>query len=204
MKYPKRFCPELLAALAIAVCTAVSQAGIITSAADPALTGAVVDGFSSYAVGSPASVSDGFFTMTQNGGGALTVTDGFSGSYGAVGRSVVSWGGNGITINFAAPVTAMGIHIGGSDYSWNVFAYDGGLLGSGSVSSQVFGFYLGWADVTGISSVSFSPSNTDAVLFDNLQYVTAGVPEEGTTVALLGVVLLGVAAFRRRLGGNAA
>lgn len=203
MKFPKGYGSELLAALAFAVGAAISHAGIITSAADPALAGAVVDGFGLYAVGNPTSVSDGFFTMTENGGGALSVTDSYSGAYGAVGRSVVAWNGNGITVNFAAPVTAMGIHIGGSDYSWNVYAYDGGLLGSGMVSSQVNGFYLGWADLSGISSVSFSPSTDDAVLFDNLQYVAAGVPDGGATVALLGGVLSVLAARWRRVGSNA-
>jgi len=56
-----------LAAASLLVLATTAQAGVVTTFADPALTGGTVDNFSSYAVGNPTSVGTGF-TMTQNGG----------------------------------------------------------------------------------------------------------------------------------------
>lgn len=167
------------------------EAALLTSSIDPALSGATGDNFSSYATGDPFSVSDGTFTMTQNGGVALSVTDSFNGSYGIVGRSVVSYAGTGIEITFASAVSAFGIHIGAADVGvvWTLKAFSsvGASLGSGTVSVDLDdrdnGFFMGWSDVS-IGSVVLTPSVTDSVIFDNLHYEVASAPEASTTATL--------------------
>lgn len=178
-----------------------SQATLITSSADAALSGATIDGFSSYTLGNTTSVSDGIFTMTQNGGGDLEVTDAYSGAYGAIGRSVVSWGRTGIEISFANTMSAFGIHIGGSDANWSIeaeaFSSGGVSLGSATVTHNVNGFFLGWADLN-IGSVILSPTSSDAVLFDNLHYVEASSVPEPSVLLLLSLGLVGAGLARRK------
>ena len=105
-----------------------SEAALITSSGDAALSGATVDGFSSYAIGDPASVSDGTFTMTANGVAYVSVRDDFNGSYGIVGRSVVDYNGVGVEIDFASPMSAFGIHLGAADVgkTWTLEAFSPG------------------------------------------------------------------------------
>lgn len=183
---PNRIDRRFLLVFAV-VCSNIGHAGLITSPVDPAFSGATVDNFSSYATGDPLSVSDGIFTMTQNGGVALSVTDQFNGSYGIAGRSVVSYVGSGIEVNFANPVNAFGTHIGAADVGviWTIEAFNsvGTSLGSGTVSVDLNarnnGFFLGWSD-TSIASVILTPSATDSAMFDNLAYVVAPTSLPGT------------------------
>jgi hypothetical protein len=168
------------------------KAALITSPDDPYLFRATVDDFSSYATGDPLSISDGNFTMTQNGGIALNVTDNFDGLNGIVGRSVVSYVGSGIKVTFAIAVSAFGIHIGAADVGvvWTLEAFSsvGTLLGSGTVEADLNdrtnGFFMGWSDVN-IGSVVLTQSSTDNAIFDNLHYVTASVPETSATLSPL-------------------
>lgn len=178
---------------------------IITSAGDPALSGATVDDFSSYATGDPASVSDGIFTMTEISSDPspyLSVRDNFNGSYGIVGRSVVNYTKNPINITFEVPVSAFGIHIGAADvnFVWTLEAFDslGASLGSGMVTvdsnKNANGFFLGWSD-TSIGSVALTPSAPDTAIFDNLSYVV--VPEPATSALLFGLAAGALLCFRR-------
>lgn len=186
-----------LAAASLLVLATTAQAGVVTTFADPALTGGTVDNFSSYAVGNPTSVGTGF-TMTQNGGGTLQVTDGYSGSYGAVGRSVISWGCSGVTITFGQGISAFALLIGGADYDWKVEAFDGlgSSLGSSTIVHNVNGFVAGWS-AANIKSAKLSPVNADDVLFDNLTIAAANTVPEPTALSLAAIALLGVAASRK-------
>lgn len=191
-----------LAAASLLALAATAQAGVVTSFADPALTGASVDNFSSYAVGTPASLGNGY-TLTQNGGGTLEVTDGYNGYYGAVGRSVITWSGAGVTFNFDQAVSAFAVLIGGADYDWKVEVFDGlGVsMGSSTIVHNVNGFVAGWAGA-GIKSAKFVPTSGDAVLFDKLNVVTNTVPEPAA-LSLIAIALLGAAAIRKRRASQA-
>ena len=147
-----------------------SEAALITSSGDAALSGATVDGFSSYAAPSdPASVSDGIFTMTANGAAYVSVRDDFNGQYGIVGRSVVDYNAVGVEIDFASPMSAFGIHLGAADVgkTWAIEAFSpgGSSLGSGGVlvdaGKNANGFFMGWSD-TSIGSVLLTPSAGEA------------------------------------------
>jgi hypothetical protein len=153
------------------------EATLITGSKDIALRGATVDDFSSYPAGDPYSVSNGFFTMTQNGGVALNVTDNFNGSWGVLGRSVVSFAGTGIEITFAEAVGGFGIHLGAGTVgvTWTIEAFDmfDDSLGSDSVAvdshARNNGFFIGWAGES-IGSILLTPSAPDNVIWDNLSY----------------------------------
>jgi hypothetical protein len=178
-----------------------SEAALITSSGDAALSGATVDGFSSYAIGDPASISDGTFTMTANGAAYVSVRDDFNGSYGIVGRSVVDYNKVGVEIAFASPMSAFGIHIGaadaGLDWTLEAFSPGGASLGSGAVtisaSDNANGFFMGWSDAS-IGSVVLTPSAADTAIFDNLSYVA--IPEPAT-LGLAGLAAGAMFFFRR-------
>lgn len=185
-----------LAGLVLSV-SVFANAGLIISDSDIALTGAITDDFSSYAIGDTLIVSDGVFSLSEIGGGTLSVTDGFNGSYGAIGRSVVSWAGLGVTLDFSNTVSAFGIHIGGSDQNWKVEAFDinNVSLGFSTVAHDVEGFYLGWSGLN-IKSIAFTPTSNDAVLFDNLSYVPSTQVPEPSTLAIFALGMIGLASRR--------
>lgn len=158
-------------------------AALLTTSTDPALSGATVNDFSSYAIGDPLSVSDGVFSLTENGGGPLSVRDTFNGQYGVVGRSVVSFAGPGIRISFNRIVSAFGVHLGAADVgvSWTIEVFNtvGTSIGSRTVNVTLQdrnnGFFIGWADAN-IGSVILTPSSTDSAIFDHLHYQVASTP----------------------------
>lgn len=188
-----------------------SGASLIVTPSDPSLTDAIVDNFSSYAIGDPLSVSDGFYTMTVRNFDdfdpdlRLSVRDNFNGQYGIVGRSIVDYNGTGITITFDSAVSAFGIHVGAGDvgegWTLEAFSPSGTSLGSGSITvtaaNNSNGFFMGWAD-TSIGSAVFTPSASDVVILDNLSYV---VPEPATTALIIGLAAGAVIFFRQSRRG---
>lgn len=192
----------LLPALLVLVLTSITNAAVITSSSDPNLAGATIDDFSSYSEGIPPSVSDGIFTMTMNDGGLFWVTDSYNGSWGITGRGVL---GRAVTIDFAAPVSAFGIHIGAANVDWTIeaeaFDESGTSLGTSTLSYDVNGFFIGWAD-SNIGTIVLTPGSSDTVVFDDLHYVVAEVDNvpEPTSLATLGGLasLFGLGYLRRR------
>jgi hypothetical protein len=160
----------------------VANASVITSFADPALAGAIIDDFESYAegvvpmpfAGNPAftiATNNRFPFPTEIGNDLRNVP------LGGADQNLVIHDGLGVTITFTQAVSAFAVLIGGADFNWTIEARNsgGGSLGQATATSpNVNGFVFGWAG-NGIKTIVLSPASGDPVLLENLHYVVAPV-----------------------------
>ncbi len=191
-----------------AILTALSfgaQATPITSAADPALAGAVVQDFESIAAGEYASLA--LPGVTINGvGGNLTICNGCgggAGAYGDVGQSLQNTGGTPFSFDlvFTNAVSAFGIRAGAFNGPWTYTAYDAldNVIETVNLNNPCCGAFFNGIAHPGIARVNLNGAG-DWVVFDDLQFVAAAardVPEPGT-LAIFGLGLAGLAATRKR------
>lgn len=199
---------KIVCSLVLALSSAFAGATAITSALDPALSGATLIDFESVAAGDYSSLVLGGVTI--NGIGApVTIClgcGGGSGSFGDVGKSLQNTGGSPASFDlvFDSAVSAFGIVGGAVNTSWVYTAYDA----SGVVIETLHtpnlccsGIFNGIA-ASNIKRVNLNGSG-DWVVFDNLKFVSqasAAVVPEPASIALfaLGLGIIAVAARRKQ------
>jgi hypothetical protein len=186
-----------------AVCPTVSNASIITSPSDPALSGATVIDFEAQTLGSYTSLVIGDVTFTANDN-HLMIDNAFNGQYNTQGiyldnGTYENIGFSSMTINFGNEVTAFGFNWGASDYSWVLTAYDASnnpletynLPITGPSNS---GDFVGLA-ANGIDYAVLSTSGSyDWIMIDNFTFKP--IPAPGAI--LLGSIGVGLVSWLRR------
>lgn len=175
-------------------------------------SGAQFEGFES----SPASTSTGTrldFSGISFSCSGTTYCPGFFGQSSAISdtgsKSVYFASPDTATFTFSSGISGFGIAIGGagdvSPITLSATLSNGDaatVLTSYANSSGGFSgntVYFGITDSTPFTSVTFSPSNkADGIFFDSLTFKAASTVPEPTSIALLGLGLLGFAASRRK------
>lgn len=192
-------------AAAIMTLSATANAGMITSTADSALTGATVETFDGLTQGYYASVNFAGGSVVGNGSPMRILNDSNASAYGISGNALQNYSGNpsSFDIIFDNSVSAFGIFGGAYNTSWLFQAFDSGnnLLEEHVVNPTCCAptFYGIAAD--GIASARLSNNGADWVVFDDLYFVEGGgdgsVPVPAP-VALMGLGLAGIAFSRRK------
>lgn len=195
----------LVATTLLMSATVASAAALITSSADPALSGSTLVDFNAEAQGTFTSRTFGGF-VTLSGNNPLYIESTYSGSYGATSNYVASRDSDSpFTIAFDAPVSAFGFSWGAADQPWTIDLYGigGSLLGSLNIAAQS-GSYVGFIGGTDTSPISYavltdqSNYDYDYFLLDNLRYVAAGEVPEPAPLTMLGLGLAALLAARKR------
>jgi hypothetical protein len=187
----------------------------INSAADPALSGALIQTFDTIPVGYFTSQS---FLIGSNGftisavANDVHIDDVFCGNFGTSGRCFDTVRSNGtanddINVTFTGSgVSAFGFAINALDIDWTVQTFAAGdvLLNTYTITSQSPGLtgnnrrgYFGATEIAAIQSIQIRSFGSDRALIDDFSYVPT--PEPGPALMLgLGLAGLAAGAERRR------
>lgn len=114
-----------------------------------------------------------------------------------------------VTLDFGVELTYLGLLWGSVDDYNTLSFYNGAVLVGSFTGVDVLALpdgyqgpggsvYVNFNDVDGVFTKVVLTSSTNAFEIDNVAINHVGVPDSGTTIALLGVGLMGLAAFRRR------
>jgi hypothetical protein len=202
----------IVCAAVLFVVSSPAQAGLINSAADPALAGSSAITFET----TPAQT---FSNLTINGvnfsvpaGQAGYISSAYAGQYNSTGQSLQNTYANNafnsLTITFSNPVNAVGFNWGASDTVWTLTALNASnqVLATRDLPKTLAsnaGDFFGLA-VNGIKKIVIAePGSGDYILLDNLHYGNGArvqsVPEP-TSAILFGLGFAGVvgSAWRRR------
>ena len=187
-----------------------ANASIITSSSDPALSGATVADFNAYASQAFSSIDFGDFTISTSGTNLSLTTAGSSytppsdmglGNFPSTSNSGVDF-----RIDFDFGLDAFGIQVGASNNNNQLTALDinGNIIEDLIIPDQVglglpdfSGFYGFSSGSSPIYSILYGNTGGDLVVFDDVTYVAADVPEP-SIIALLAAGLCGLGFASRR------
>ena len=200
-----------LAVFVLAGTIGTAHATLITSIADPSLSGSTVIDFDSATLGNATSFNFGDVTFSTSVDTLriAVATEGGADGLGASGKVLSTrfldtlpqpW-----EIAFANPVSAFGMDWIGANFDWTVTTFDSSnvVLETLTFSESGFTAFYGASGI-GIGKVEITSTgnNADWMVIDDFHYVGAEeqVIPEPTTVALLGIGLVGLAGaeVRRR------
>ena len=152
-----------------------------------------------------SSLSTGGVTFTGVGG-SLRTDNSYPNNYNGRGARYLdnnAGGTSSITFTFAAPVSAFAFNWGASDDLWTLTAFNSLDAAIESfvlpiTHSSNAGDYVGLADA-GISYATLTTSSSyDYIFVDNFTVAAGAAVPEPTSIALLGLGLMGFAAARRK------
>lgn len=198
------FSKSLGAVAALLCLTTGASAALITSSADPALTGSTLQDFNALPLQNAPVIVAGDLTFSSLSGGNLRIGDYTEGGvYGGSGNDLSTQqisGNPDFRVDFANTVSAFGMVWGAADPDWTAAAYDvnGTLLDQQTfIGGPPFVAFYGIA-AAGISYAIFSAQGGDWLKVDDFQYVV-GAPQvplpAGLPLLLTG---LGALALGRR------
>lgn len=196
-----------LAASAVA-----TQAALISGFGDPvthpSLAGGTVVDFDTSPTGLFHSQSYGALSINGEDG-PFTIGSDFNGSFNTRGGQSLyndfDFVPSILRFNFTSPVDAFGFNWGAADNTWTLEAYSaGGAVLDTQAITPVFGSnageYFGMA-AAGISyAILWNTAGGDYIFIDNFTFIgdEPQVPDAGSSLALLGFGLAGLAALRRK------
>ncbi len=201
----KKIVKLLLSASLIVFLCGPANASLITSEADPALSGSTLIDFNGTDTGSYGSLTYGDVVFTALNGSLGMAAWNYGGGYGIDGQSLHTLNTSAFSVEFGAPASAFGMSWGAANPNWDVTLYDSSnniletLVFIGGDQGATYHEYYGAAH-SSISKATFIARSSDWVLIDNFRYVTNGsepVPEPATMM-LFGVGLLGLAGVTRK------
>ena len=201
---------RIIAIAAVATSMAAQAAPtLITSGANPALTGASLIDFESAAIGTFTSQTFSGVTFSA-APGSLYIESTYSGSYGASGRYLANrLTPDPMTISFGTAVSAFAFNWGAADQPWTMELFDtsSALIATLSVPAQsdpyvgVIGADGAGQSIGSVRMTSNSSYGYDYFLLDDFRFVNAqsnGVPEPGSLLlAALALGALGAASRRK-------
>ena len=180
-----------------------TYATFISSASDPALTGAAIIDFDSLSLGNFSTMTLGNVTFSDAGTGDLRIADYTEGGvFGTTGHELSTRYAQGsFNIDFTSAVSAFGMIWGAADGAWTMKLFNSSntLLDTIAIAAQTSPYigFIGASDNL-ISHVEMVGAYADWVKIDNFAYVTGQPIPEPATMFLLGSGLVGIAGFRRK------